>query len=172
MPDARWGSDIDAAGYAGHPGLQYSPPRPTTFAQVFADTQRWAERTFLVHGEHRMTYAAFTEAVNAGTAALRDDGVQPGDRIMLYAYNSPAWVVALWSAWRSGAVPVLANRWWKQTEVDHAIGLLDPHLVIADTSLECVAPSKTRDVGGFTDGSLASPPRSAHLRSRIPTRPR
>ncbi|WP_431232667.1 class I adenylate-forming enzyme family protein [Mycolicibacterium psychrotolerans] len=156
MPDVRWGSDIDTAGYAGHLGLQYSP-RPTTFAEVFADAERWAERTFLVHGEHRMTYAAFTEAVNAGTAALRGDGVQPGDRIMLYAYNSPAWVVALWSAWRSGAVPVLANRWWKKTEVDHAIDLLEPHLVIADTSLAGVAPARTRDVGAFTDSSPASP---------------
>ncbi|MEZ0357505.1 class I adenylate-forming enzyme family protein [Mycobacterium sp. SA01] len=156
MPDARWGSDIDAAGYAGHRGLQYSP-RPATFAQVFADAQRWAERTFLVHGEHRMTFTAFSEAVNAGTAALRDDGVKPGDRIMLYAYNSPAWVVALWSAWRSGAVPVLANRWWKQTEVDHAIELLDPHLVISDTSLQSVAAAKTRDIAAFTDGGLASP---------------
>lgn len=148
MPDLRWGSDIDASGYAGHRGLQYSP-RPTTFADAFAESQRWADRTFLVHGEHRMTFAAFTAAVNAGVAALRDEGLQAGDRIMLYAYNSPHWVIALWSAWLSGAVPVLANRWWKQADVDHAIGLLDPHLILSDATLDGVAPTRVREIARF-----------------------
>ncbi len=147
MPDVRWGTDIDASGYAGHPGVQYSP-RPTTFADLFAESQRWAERTFLVHGERRVSFAAFIDAVNAGVGELRDAGVQPGDRIMLYAYNSPQWVIALWSAWLGGAVPVLANRWWKRTDVDHAIELLEPRLTLTDTPLRGVRLT-TRDIGSF-----------------------
>lgn len=156
MPNARWGSDIDSSGYAGHPGLQYSP-RPSTFADLFAESVRWTERTFLVHGERRMTFAAFTDAVNTGVTALRDDGVQPGDRVMLYAYNSPHWVAALWSAWLSGAVPVLANRWWKQAEVDHAISLLEPNLVLTDTALDGPAATKTRDINSLALDGRGSP---------------
>ncbi len=44
---------LNAAGYAVT-GACSNSPRPTTFAQVFADAQRWAERTFLVHGQNRM----------------------------------------------------------------------------------------------------------------------
>ncbi len=157
MPDQRWGSEIDTSGYAGHPGLQYSP-RPTTFASLFAESARWAERTFLVHGAQRMSFAAFTEAVNAGVGALHDDGVRHGDRIMLYAYNSPQWVIALWSAWLSGAVPVLANRWWKRAEIDHAVGLLDPHLILTDTSLGISGTA--RDINEFARSALSAP---AHM---------
>ncbi|AKK27218.1 class I adenylate-forming enzyme family protein [Mycobacterium sp. EPa45] len=156
MADVRWGSDIDASGYAGHRGLQYSP-RPSTFADLFAESKRWADRTFLVHGERRMTFAAFSTAVNTGVAALRDAGVQPGDRVMLYTYNSPQWVIALWSAWRSGAVPVLANRWWKHTEVDHAITLLEPRLILTDTALDGVDPRKARDIGSLAADGPVSP---------------
>ncbi|NTY58600.1 class I adenylate-forming enzyme family protein [Mycolicibacterium sphagni] len=149
MPDVLWGTDVEASDYAGHRGLQYAP-RPTTFASIFAESQRWADRTFLVHGARRMTFAAFAEAVSTGVTALRDEGVQTGDRIMLYAYNTPNWVVALWSSWLSGAVPVLANRWWRQAELEHAIGLLDPQLILTDTSLDGVAPERARDIARFT----------------------
>ncbi|BBY66269.1 class I adenylate-forming enzyme family protein [Mycolicibacterium helvum] len=148
MPDALWGTDVEASDYAGHRGLQYSP-RPTTFASIFAESQRWAERTFLVHGARRMTFSAFADAVDTGVVALQDDGVQSGDRIMLYAYNTPDWVVALWSVWRSGAVPVLANRWWRRTELEHAIGLLEPRLILADTPLDGMAPETVRDIARF-----------------------
>ena len=37
-------------------------------------------------------------------------GVRPGDRVMLLAYNSPDWVLALWAVGSAGAVPVLGNR--------------------------------------------------------------
>ncbi|WP_445169772.1 class I adenylate-forming enzyme family protein [Mycolicibacterium sp. Dal123E01] len=150
MPDAHWGTDIDSSGYAGHRGLQYSP-RPTTFASIFSESRRWADRIFLAHGSRRITYSAFGDAVSAGITALRDEGVRPGDRIMLYAYNTPAWVVALWSSWLCGAVPVLANRWWKHTEVDHAIGLLEPRLIFTDALLAGIPPAQTRDITGFFD---------------------
>jgi acyl-CoA synthetase (AMP-forming)/AMP-acid ligase II len=148
MPDVLWGIDIVSSDYAGHGGLQYSP-RPTTFASIFAESARWADRTFLVHGGRRMTYSAFADAVTAGVTDLRAEGVAPGDRIMLYAYNTPHWVVALWSSWLSGAIPVLANRWWRQTELEHAIDLLEPHLILTDTPLDGVAPAQVRDIAGF-----------------------
>ncbi|SBS79182.1 AMP-binding enzyme family protein [uncultured Mycobacterium sp.] len=163
MPDVLWGTDVEAADYAGHRGLQYSP-RPTTFASIFAESQRWADRTYLVQGARRITFAAFADAVSVGIIALRDEGVQPGDRIMLYAYNTPDWVVALWSSWLSGAIPVLANRWWRQPELEHAIELLEPCLILADSAMDGVAPEKTRDIAGFAgDQHVAEPVSSAEI---------
>jgi acyl-CoA synthetase (AMP-forming)/AMP-acid ligase II len=157
MPDPLWGIDVDVSDYAGHRGLQYSP-RPTTFASIFAESQRWADRTYLVHGGRRMTFAVFADAVSAAVATLRDEGVRPGDRIMLYAYNTPDWVVALWSTWLTGAVPVLANRWWRQPELEHAIELLEPRLILTDTAMDGVALEKTRDIAGFAgDRHVAEP---------------
>ena len=50
---------------------------------------------------------------------------------MVFGYNSPEWVVALWALWLAGAVPVLANRWWSAAEIEHAVELLAPRHVLA-----------------------------------------
>jgi long-chain acyl-CoA synthetase len=59
---------------------------------------------------------------------------------MVFGYNSPEWIVTLWATWCSGAVPVLANRWWSAAELDHAVGLLQPRHVLSDIELTIDAP--------------------------------
>lgn len=126
-----WGEDVAEGRYAGHSGLLY-PTRPRTFADVFAGAERWVNRTFLVQGERRISFGEFFAAVDAARTRLSPLGVRPGDRVVLLAYNSPDWVVALWAIWALGAVPVLGNRWWSAREAEHSIALVDPVAVITD----------------------------------------
>lgn len=134
-----WGSEVVEGHYAGHAGLTYEP-RPATFAELLADTERWGPRTFLVQGERRITYAQFLGAIAAGRKWLQQWEIRPGDRVMLYAYNSPEWAVALWSLWLAGAVPVAANRWWSADEITHAVTLLQPRHVIGDARVPVDLP--------------------------------
>ena len=60
---------------------------------------------------------------------------------MVFGYNSPEWVVALWALWLAGAVPVLANRWWSAAEIKHAVDLLGPRHVFTDTELPVDTPT-------------------------------
>jgi acyl-CoA synthetase (AMP-forming)/AMP-acid ligase II len=61
---------------------------------------------------------------------------------MLHSYNRPEFVLATWAAWWLGAVPVYANRWWSGTEIDHALSVTTPALVISDApDLVAAAPS-------------------------------
>ena len=60
---------------------------------------------------------------------------------MVFGYNSPEWVVALWALWLAGAVPVLANRWWSAAEIEHAVDVLAPRHVLADTELPVDTPT-------------------------------
>jgi long-chain acyl-CoA synthetase len=39
------------------------------------------------------------------------------------------------SVWLTEAIPVLANRWWRPKETDHAVNLLGPRHVFAHTAL-------------------------------------
>lgn len=135
----QWGERVAAGRYAGHDGLVY-PERPQTFADLFDGTQRWAERTFLVQGDRRITFGEFFAAVEAARARLIPLGVEPGQRIVLLGYNSPEWVVALWAIWSLGAVPVLGNRWWSPREAEHSIALVAPRAVLTD-AVDVVVPA-------------------------------
>ena len=134
-----WGSDVQPESYAGHDGLLYDRG-PTTFDELLAATTIWTDRTFLVYGERHISFDGFRAAAQSARAHLAGLGIGTGDRVMVFGYNSPEWVVALWALWLCGAVPVLANRWWSPAEIDHAIGLLAPRHVLTDTTLAIDVP--------------------------------
>lgn len=139
MATRIWSSEVRRDGYRGHPGLVYADG-PSTFHDLVSGTEHWTDRTFLVHGQRRISYAEFRNAVVAARTMLASLGVDAGDRVMLFGFNTPEWVVALWAAWLSGAVPVLANRWWGAAELDHAVDVLAPRHVLTDTTLAVGAP--------------------------------
>lgn len=129
--DSPWGDEVVAGRYAGHPGLVYRE-RPRTFADLLYGVGRWAPRTFLVHADRRITFGEFFAAIDEARNILVPLGIQRGDRVLLQAYNSPEWVLALWAIWSLGAVPVLGNRWWSPPEAAHCIDLIAPRAVLTD----------------------------------------
>lgn len=126
-----WGERVVDSTYAGHPGRTYEPA-PTSFPQLLASVGDYEGRDYLVQGDRRITHPAFRAAIPTAAARLAAAGVRPGDRVMLYCYNCPEFVLAMWAAWWLGAVPVLANRWWSATELDHGLAVTDPVLVLTD----------------------------------------
>ena len=135
-----WSRGVHEGIYGGHPGLLYDAG-PGTFAQLIAGTAVWTDRTFLVHGERRVSFADFRSAVDAARGMLADRGIGVGDRVVVFGYNSPEWIVALWATWLHGAVPVLANRWWSPAEIEHAVTLLAPRHVFGDSPFGTEVPS-------------------------------
>lgn len=144
MAPTIWSGDVRAGTFAGHDGLLYAHG-PSTFDDLIDGTTPWTDRTFLVHGDRRISFAGFRDAAAAARPLLASLGVGVGDRVMVFGYNSPEWIVALWATWLSGAVPVLANRWWSAAEIDHAVEVLVPAHVLTDTALVIDAPSSPLD---------------------------
>lgn len=124
-----WGTDVTADPHGT--GLLYHP-RPTSITQMLHGARRWSDRDFLVQGDRRISFGEFLDRLPGAAAALEEQGVAPGDNVVVLAYNSPAFVLAIWAIWWAGAVPVLGNRWWSDHEISHAIGLTEPALVISD----------------------------------------
>jgi acyl-CoA synthetase (AMP-forming)/AMP-acid ligase II len=62
------------------------------------------ERTFLHHGDERLTYRELDREANAVANALRAEGVQRGDHVCLSLYNSPAYLATLFALAKLGAV--------------------------------------------------------------------
>ncbi len=109
--------------------------------ELLLDAARWGARTHLVQGDRELSFDDTFAAIGAVARHLRDDhGVRPGDRVLILAANSPEWVVSLWAVLATGAIVAPGNGWWSEEEVDHALALVEPTLVIGDARrLEKVA---------------------------------
>ncbi|HUR75528.1 MAG TPA: class I adenylate-forming enzyme family protein [Sporichthya sp.] len=141
-----WGSEVTrrSPGPAGRfPFLMYSPRR-THLASLLEDAAGWADRTHLVQGGRRLTFAEVFSRVERTAALLHERGVRPGDRLLLLAPNSPEWIVAQWAAIRLGAVVALGNGWWSEPEIAHAVTLISPALVVADARRGSRLPAGTQ----------------------------
>jgi malonyl-CoA/methylmalonyl-CoA synthetase len=63
---------------------------------------------------------------------LRGAGIETGDRVAIYAANSPAWVAGYLGVIRGGAVAVMMNPDYHSAEAEHILGDSGPKLVLAD----------------------------------------
>jgi long-chain acyl-CoA synthetase len=156
----RWGTEIVRA--AGRiPFLQYEPRR-RRLPELLQDAARWCGRDHLVQGDRRLSFEQFLAATSVVADDLARRGVTAGQRVLLLAPNSPEWVVALWGGLLAGAVVAPGNGWWSEAEVDHAVRLIDPALVIGDPKRLAKVPSGTTTVGvdeirALVDGVSPSP---------------
>jgi long-chain acyl-CoA synthetase len=91
-----------------------------------------ADREALVAGDERLTFAdldRISEGVARGLAAR---GIAKGDRVAIAMRNCPSWVLIYMGIVKAGGVATLLNGWWEAHEMEHAILLTDPALVITD----------------------------------------
>lgn len=82
---------------------------------------RCPDREALVFGDLRLTYRQLDVEVERCASALVAAGTRPGDRVLLMAPNSDAFVIAAFAALRAGAVLVPANTQNAPPELAHLI---------------------------------------------------
>jgi long-chain acyl-CoA synthetase len=68
--------------------------------------ESWPDRPALVYYGAKWSYRRFWEESGRFAAALRQNGVGPGDRVALYLPNCPLYPIALTATWRIGAIAV------------------------------------------------------------------
>ena len=105
-------------------------------------TAGYADRTYLVYEDERLTYGEVHAQVRSLAQHLRDvHGVGSGDRVALAMRNLPEWVVGHWATVCLGASVVGVNAWWTTDEL--RFGLADSRpkvLIVDDERLERVLP--------------------------------
>jgi long-chain acyl-CoA synthetase len=67
------------------------------------------DATGLVHGDRRLDWAALDRSASAAAAALRDTGLQPGQRVALVLPTGVAFAQAFFAVLRAGGVAVPLN---------------------------------------------------------------
>jgi acyl-CoA ligase (AMP-forming) (exosortase A-associated) len=83
--------------------------------------ERLAEKEAVVHGAERLTYRDLADRVEALAAALRDAGIQRGDRVGIYVEASVPQVIAIFAVSRAGGVFVPINSELFPDQVSHII---------------------------------------------------
>ncbi len=85
-------------------------------AVTAAAADRFGGQVAVEDGSIRLTYAELFDEVRTFAAALAASGVEPGDRVAIWAFNSAEWVVAALGLWQAGAVLVPVNTRFKGGE--------------------------------------------------------
>ncbi|MGW9170930.1 FadD3 family acyl-CoA ligase [Streptomyces decoyicus] len=84
-------------------------------------SRRYASREAVVDGRTRVSYAELGARVEAAAAACIASGVEPGDRVALWAPNTLDWIVSALGAVTAGAVLVPVNTRFKGTEAAYVL---------------------------------------------------
>ncbi len=88
---------------------------------LWQSTQQFADRTYLVYGDERLTYRQAHARVDAIAAWLAAQGVQRGDRVAIAMRNYPEWLLIYWACVSCGIAVVGMNAWWTAEEMAYAL---------------------------------------------------
>lgn len=106
---------------------------PATLPQLF--------RTFcalngqaeaVVSGDERLTFADIDRISERVAHGLVAQGIAKGDRVGIAMRNCPAWIVSYIAIVKAGGIATLLNGWWEPLEMEQAVQLTAPKLIIAD----------------------------------------
>ncbi|MFD4761389.1 FadD3 family acyl-CoA ligase [Streptomyces sp. NPDC058439] len=88
---------------------------------VRAAARRYGDREAVVEGRTRISYAELGDRVERAAAACIASGVEPGDRVAVWAPNSLDWIVSALGAVTAGAVLVPLNTRFKGAEAAYIL---------------------------------------------------
>lgn len=83
--------------------------------------ERFGDRDFLLHGDHRFSYAQTDEMVNRYAAGLSRLGLGQGDALCIVMRNSPELLFLALAATRLGAIFITTNTDYKGEWLAHAL---------------------------------------------------
>ena len=114
-----------------YPIIAAAPPSLTYYFAHYR--QEHADKTFLVAGEERLTFAqTYTAATRVAQALVASHGLAKGQRVGIAMRNSPSWIVLYMGIVMAGGVATLLNGWWQAEELAAATAEVDCTLVFAD----------------------------------------
>ena len=111
------------------PMMRYKWPELDSNASLshsFQDTvQKYAEKDFLYFEDEVWTYTQTNKAANILASKLVNEGIEHGDRVVLFMENRPNFVVSLLAINKLGAIGVLINTSLTGAPLVHCINTSD-----------------------------------------------
>ena len=99
-----------------------------------------ADRVALAHGEQVVDWGTLAARSNALARAMIARGLQPGERVGFYAYNSADYLVALMACWKARGTHVNINYRYVAEELAYILDDSDATVLFYDARLrDCVS---------------------------------
>src|SRR5215211_1467090 len=109
--------------------------RLTPLAFLERSAAAFPERTAVVDGNRRLSWAQLRERVRRLAVALQESGIEKGDRVALLAPNVTELLEAHYGVPASGAVLVAVNTRLNGEEIRYILGHSGSRLIVVDPSL-------------------------------------
>lgn len=111
-----------------------APPTIRTILEL-AEPQ-FGARDYIVYEDERVTYAAFTRAVEHFAKILQEQfGIKKGDRIAVIMRNFPQWPVPFFAALSIGAIATPMNSWWTADELEYGLNDCGAKVAVIDPQI-------------------------------------
>lgn len=107
--------------------------------------EQYPRRRAVVFQNTRITYAALREQAERFAGALRRAGVTPGERVAVMLPNLPQTAVAFWGILKAGAIAVMVNPLYMETELCTNLNDAGAEtLIVLDALWPRIAPLRSR----------------------------
>lgn len=107
--------------------------RPKSLVDFIESSAAHGDKPYLIFKDQVITFNQHLTLVKKAAHILQTKyEVQQGDRVAIYAANSPEWIIFFWATVSLGAIACGLNGWWKGSEAIKAINDADPKVVVAD----------------------------------------
>ena len=107
--------------------------RPKSLVDFIESSAAHGDKPYLIFKDQVITFNQHLTLVKKAAHILQTKyKVQQGDRVAIYAANSPEWIIFFWATVSLGAIACGLNGWWKGSEAIKAINDADPKVVVAD----------------------------------------
>ena len=114
----------------GRPVVTNLPATLPSFFKTFCALNGANEA--VVADDERLTFADLDRISDRLAQGLLKRGIGKGDRVGIAMRNCPSWIVSYMAIVKSGGIATLLNGWWQPFEMEHAVQLTEPKLIIAD----------------------------------------
>ena len=139
--------------------VSYTELSPLSFLERSARV--WPDKTAVVYGARRLTYAELAAEVQRVARALRASGVGPGDRVAYLMPNLPEMLIAHFAVPLAGAVLVAVNTRLTPEEVAYILDHSGAKIMVVDAALLPTAATAAKDVAAVTELVVAEDTESA-----------
>src|SRR5690625_4993195 len=109
---------------------------PSTLGTLLNESPRYHDRPYLIAGDRSFTFTEHHRIVRNLAWILRNTyDLAPGDRVAIFAFNRPEWILAFWAVAYLGGIVVAGNSMGVSRELQHQIDLTGPTVVLSDSTL-------------------------------------
>jgi acyl-CoA synthetase (AMP-forming)/AMP-acid ligase II len=131
--------------------------------QVFENTlARCCDRPAILQSDTQHSFRNLAGRAQALREVYRAAGIEPGARVLLWMQNDVSMAAALLACWAEDAIAVLADASGKRAQLEHAVAITQPALLVSIAELPCA------DIGVAALNPAEVPPSGAPASGRQP----